>query len=242
MKKCSRIIFSVLIFVLSITINVYATEGEKSETFSEAGKITIKASNNSIKVGGTVTVSLSASYDNGIECVNSILDYDKTKLELTNIEMKNYFSNQSGEDGKTGKFVLTSLYGDIGSPEIAPTESEYAVLTFKVLDKATVGELISIKFLENEIIAPNLDSTEIEDKELTFTVMGETKPVEEQKKPEKEKEPIEQKKEESKKDDTVANKVINKAGISKNIVTVIIAIIVISIVLYIKNKKNIDIH
>lgn len=238
MKKYKKIIFVIVVFILSITSNVYATDDNMGDFFSEAGKITLKASNNSVKVGDTVTISLTASYENGIECVNSTLIYDETKLELTNMEMKNYFSNQSGEDAETGKFVLTALYGDIGSPENAPTESEYIVLTFKVLDKVNTGEILSVKFSENEIIDPNLETILVENKEITFTVIGEQKPTGEQKKP------TEQKQEEPKKeqqDDTIADKNINKAG-SKKYTIILIIVVGIIVILYRKYKKNSDIY
>lgn len=239
MKKFRKIII-LLLFILSITYNVYATENINEQSLT-ATKLTMNTNVNLVKMGENITISLNASHENGIEGINSVLEYNKTKIELTNIEMKNYFGNQSGEDAQTGKFILTALYGELGAPQEAPKEAEYMVLTFKVLDTVTYGETLSIKLSDIEIIDPNLNSVPVESQEVTFTVKEE-KYEEEQKPTKEDKETTEQKQEDAKKDDTVANKVINKAGINKHAIIVIIAIMAIIRVLYIKNKKNSDIY
>ena len=240
MKKFRKIIIW-LLFILSITCNVYATENINEQSLT-ATKLTMNTNTNFVKMGENITISLNASHENGIEGINSVLEYNKTKIELTNIEMKNYFGNQSGEDAQTGKFILTALYGELSAPQEAPKEAEYMVLTFKVLDTVTYGEKLSIKLLQTEIIDPNLGSVQMENKELIFTVSEDTKTLEEPEKTEEDKNTIESTIEESKKDDTVAKEVINKAGINKHAIIVIVAMIAIIRVLYIKNKKNSDIY
>lgn len=239
MKKFRKIII-LLLFILSITYNVYATDNIKGPSLTTA-KLTMNTNTKLVNVGETIKISLKASYENGIDGINSVLEYNKTKLELTNVEMKNYFGNQSGEDAQTGEFILTALYGELGAPQETPKEAEYMVLTFKVLDTVTYGETLSIKLSDIEIIDPTLNSVPVESQGVTFTVKEE-KSEEEQEPNKEDKDTTEQKQEDAKKDDTVANKVINKAGINKHAIIVIIAIMAIIRVLYIKNKKNSDIY
>ena len=162
MKKCKKIILLVIVFLLSTISNVYADESLKK------AEVTLTPNKTSVKAGETITIVVKASYENKIECVDSILEYDKTKLELEKVEMKNDFDDQSGTDGVTGEYVFTALF----SGEEAVTEVEYAELIFKVLEKANVGEELNIKLSNVNIIDTNLETASVGDKEVMLTVIG----------------------------------------------------------------------
>ena len=104
MKKCKKIILLVIVFLLSTISNVYADESSKK------AEVTLTPDKTSVKIGENVTIIVSASYENRIECVDSILEYDKAKLKLEKVEMKNDFDDQSGTDGVTGEYVFTAIF------------------------------------------------------------------------------------------------------------------------------------
>jgi len=227
MKKCKKTILIVIILLISMISNVYANEP------SESAEITLKSDKTSVKIGERVAIIMSANHENGISMIDSILEYDKTKLELVKVEMKNDFYEQSETDSTTGETVFKAIFsGDEGLKEV-----EYAELTFKVLKEVSVGEELSIKLLNVNIIDNDLETEFVGEKEIAITVIGE-KELEEKKNESN----GEEKKPTNVKDKTTADKNINQAGIEGNTIGLIIIGGTLAITFYIKYKKYKDIY
>lgn len=160
MKKCKKIILLVIILLVSMISNVYADESSKK------AEVTLTSDKTSAKIGENVTILVSASHENGIECIDSVLKYDETKIKLEKVEMKNDFSDQSGTDGVTGEYIFTALF----SGNENPTEVECAELTFKVLEEATVGEELKIELLNVYVIDTDIEKESVGNKEITLVV------------------------------------------------------------------------
>ena len=155
MKSIKKIVTLLIIFVLSATLNVHA-EGEST------GEITLTPSATEVNPGDEVTIILNSKCQTGIGGLDSILDWDNSKVEFTN---QSEFQ-LSGIDDETGKFVFSVLYnGDA-------TEAELAILKFTVSDTVNAGETIIIKFSEIELIDVNYNDITLADEEIVLTVAG----------------------------------------------------------------------
>lgn len=252
MKKIIKIASLVVIFVLSVTINVYAAEPN--------AEVTLTPSATTAKVGETVTITVSAKCATKIEGIDSTLSWDNTKLELTNQDSlaANGFISMSGADDSTGKFKLSVLYGGSGE---TPTEAAFATLTFKVLDGAVANEKLTVALSEVEVGDSNDDWFEVNVQNVEITIVtedGGNEPVEKPDEPEEkptekpdeqpEEKPTETpndstKNEENKdtsKDNTIADKTINHAGVA-NYAIIIFALAIITIALYAKCRTYKDI-
>lgn len=164
MKIYKRILFLVIIFV------IYTTSGVFAEASGTADVI-LEPSSTSLKVGETVTITVSANCENGVEGVNITLEYDKTKLEFTNVnEVIQETGNMSGFEGagNNGKFKLSAVCSTTETQK----ETKVATLKFKVLGTATVDEILSVKLSEIEVYDSNLDTFTMEDKVVTLKVVA----------------------------------------------------------------------
>ena len=74
----------------------------------------------------SVTITLSANCATGIEGIDSTLQYNKTKLKLTNegTLAATGFTSMSGTDQSTGEFKLSVLYTDTAE---TPTSANTAI-------------------------------------------------------------------------------------------------------------------
>lgn len=232
MKKYIKIELLLLIFVISITFNVYAV--------NTTAELTLTPSATEVKIGDIVTIMVSAKCATKVEGFDSILTWDKTKLELTNLESlgTNGFISVSENDESTGKFKLSVLYGGSGE---TPTEANFATLSFKVLDSATVKEKLAVTLSEIEVGDANDSWIAVQDKTIELTVIADVPPLEGENNPSKEEQKLtEEIKSTQKNDTTIADKPINNAGL-RNYVLVITLGIVVTIVLYMKCRKYQDI-
>lgn len=166
MKRFRKIALISILFVLFMTLNVYAaTMG-----------ITLKSSSNSIKAGETVSVTFVANSENGIGGIDGILKYDNTKLQMLTEEGKaaaSGFMDCSGVDDASGEYKLSVLYnGD----ENGTVELEYAKIEFKVLENVSVNEELIIKLSGIEMGDLNENWQTIRDTEIKLTVAGTTTP------------------------------------------------------------------
>lgn len=162
MKVCKKIALLAIIFILFTTLNVYAGIVE----------ITAQASAREVKVGDIVTVELSAEFTTGIEGIDATLEYDTTKLKLTNESSlaATDFTSMSGTNETTGEFKLSVLYTGSGA---APTKAKFATLEFEVLDTVTVNETLTIKLTGIEMGDSEDYWAELEDIITTLTVVEE---------------------------------------------------------------------
>ena len=165
MKLFKKIVLMIIVFLLCLTMKAYAGVTE----------VNLKASSTEVKPGEKVTVTVSAVRGNGIEGFDAVLEYDKTKLKLTNegsLAGENY-SSLSGTDDLTGKFRVSLMY--IGSGD-GPAEADIAKLEFEVLDGAKVDDILSVKLTDIQLIDSELTGTEVEDKEVQIKVIEEETP------------------------------------------------------------------
>lgn len=161
MKIFRRTILIVTIILLSLVLKVYA------------GTIDVKLTptSNNVKVGETVTVTLSVQHGNGVEGFDAILKYDETKLKLKNEEQlaQKDYTNVSGTDEATGDFRVTLIYA--GTGKIAPTQADIAKLEFEVLSGANVDDELSIKLESVQVIDSDDTGSDVEDVEVKLTVV-----------------------------------------------------------------------
>lgn len=235
MKICKKIAFILIIFILSTVFNVYAADYVVDPTYPThpTAEVTLTQSSTTTKVGETITITISAKCQTGIEGLDAILEYDKTKLEYVGLEAKNYFTSYSDIDEGTGEFIFSVLYGEIGAPKEAPNEAVLATVSFKVLDTATGNEKLTIKLSEIQVIDPEEACIEVNNQQVTLTIIGNQDPEggdPEGGNPE----------DGETKDPTIADKPINDAGIETYGILAIGIAIVLS-VLYVKNKKYRDV-
>lgn len=165
MKLFKKIVLMVIVFLLCLTMKAYAGVTE----------VNLKTSSTEVKPGEKVTVTVSAVRGNGIEGFDAVLEYDKTKLKLTNegsLAGENY-SSLSGTDDLTGEFRVSLMY--IGSGD-GPAEADIAKLEFEVLDGAKVDDILSVKLTDIQLIDSELTGTEVEDKEVQIKVIKEETP------------------------------------------------------------------
>lgn len=258
MKNYKRIALLVIIFILSTVLNVYAAD---YDTPDGTAQVTLTPSTTEVKAGDTVTVTLSAQCETGIEGIDSTLEYDKTKLELSSEIAASGFTSMSGEDSVSGEYQLSVLYTDTTD---APTQANFVTLTFKVLDGVTADETLSVKLTGIEVGDSDDEWLTVENKEVTLTVVenapvedddktaedgdtpaedddtpteGEDTPVEDENKSTEEDTP----KNEETKDNTTANKPINNAGLEGFASIAIVGIVILAIVFYAKCRKYRDV-
>lgn len=162
MKKYLKITLIFLIVILVSSLNAYAVETTNS--------VTLASDKNEVKVGDIVTITISANCEDGIEGINSTLEYNKTKLELQGITVGEKFTNMSGTDDDTGEYKLTVI---TNSEETLKTEN-FATLKFKVLDAVEKDEEISVKLSKIELGDSNDKWTTLENQEVKLTVTEET--------------------------------------------------------------------
>lgn len=160
MKTFRRTILIVTIILLALTLKAYA------------GTIEVKLTptSNEVKVGDTVTVTLSVQHGNGVEGFDSVLKYDKTKLKLNNEEQlaqKDYIS-MSGTDESTGDLKVSLIYTGTGT---APSQADIAKLEFEVLSGANVNDELSVKLEGVQVIDSGDTGSEVEDVEVKLTVV-----------------------------------------------------------------------
>lgn len=160
MKTFRKIILIVTIILLALTLKTYAgtIEVELVSTPSE------------VKVGDTVTVTLSVQHGNGVEGFDSVLKYDKTKLKLNNegqLAQKDYMS-MSGTDESTGDLKVSLIYAGAGT---APSQADIAKLEFEVLSGANVNDELSIKLESVQVIDSDDTGSDVEDVEVKLTVV-----------------------------------------------------------------------
>lgn len=242
MRVCKKIALMVMVFIMLSTLNVFA----------ETGDILLDVSSKEIKTGDKVKVTLSAKLATGIEGIDATLQFDKTKLKLTNESSlaTDDFLSMSGTNDLTGDFKLSILYT---GTSVAPTESNFAILEFEVLDTVTDKETLDIKLYEIEIGDSEDNWIEIEDKIITLIVTEEqdtdngiedenqdaiddeqNKDDENQELTDNEQNQDNENQEvnnsEENKDDTIADKIFNKAGLKHYslIFGLIVAVIIIS--------------
>ena len=160
MKVLKRIVIISIILLLCIALNVYAGTTEAKLT----------TSSNEVKVGDTVTVTLSGVRGNGIEGFDGVLVYDKTKLKLTNESSlaADGFTSVSGTDDLTGEFRLSLMYIGTGT---GPTEGNIAKLKFEVLDGAKENDTLNIKLTKVQLIDSDNNGTDLEDVETNLKVV-----------------------------------------------------------------------
>lgn len=160
MKTFRKIILIVTIILLALTLKAYA------------GTIEVKLTptSNEVKVGETVTVTLSVQHGNGVEGFDSVLKYDKTKLKLNNEEQlaqKDYMS-MSGTDELTGDLKVSLIYSGTGT---TPSQADIAKLEFEVLSGANVNDELSIKLESVQVIDSDDTGSDVEDVEVKLTVV-----------------------------------------------------------------------
>lgn len=155
---CKKIIVLAIIFMTCITINVNA---------NTTNEITMNSTNTTVGVGDEIEIVVSAKSENGIEGIDGILKYDKTKLKLVNEDelVTSDFGSVSGFDEENDEFRLSILYTGTGE---APTSAEFAKLKFEVLNKAR-GTL-SVELIDIQMGDSKDEWIEPEDVTINFTV------------------------------------------------------------------------
>ena len=105
-------------------------------SYSATGNVDINVSTNEVKKGDTITVTISASSQDGINGVNTKYTYDEDKLEVVSEGIAN-----------------TSNWANLGTPPnitiISNTSSKITndnvyTITFKVKENVTIGSTITI--------------------------------------------------------------------------------------------------
>ncbi len=160
MKKLKKIALLVVILMLSTILNVYA---------AGTAQITVTPSVTEVKAGDTFTITLAAKCETGIEGIEATLVYDKTKLKLTEKAAEG-FTSMSGEVLETGEYKVSILFTDTTD---APTEANFATLTFEALDTVATDEVLTVKLTEIEVGDSDDEWIKVEDKEVALTVVTE---------------------------------------------------------------------
>lgn len=249
MKKKLSIIAVVMLLILSICVNVQA---------DSKATITIKVSNENIKVGDTFTVTLSATCDEGINGIDTTYTYDVEKLELVsaNVSDANKWVSLGTDNAITA----------ISNTSSKITNSEIYVLTFKIKENVKEGDKIEIattKTMLDSDAATNSQYT-IDGGKVEITVATETtgdggqststgdKPI--QKDPTIENQPskdsgnteentflVKTSSDNAAQEKTKANQVLPYAGVGISIIIAAVAVLGISILIYMQYRKLKDI-
>lgn len=156
MKSIFKISFIAFILVLVSMANVFAIE--------IVADLEMDTNKTDVKVGEIVTINVSANCETGIEGIDSILEYDNTKLELQGVNIDTKFSNMSGVDDATGEYKLTVISNSTETIK----QSNIATITLKVLETVTEGEQLSVILSGIEIGDSNDEWTTIEDRQITL--------------------------------------------------------------------------
>lgn len=166
MKSYKKIALLAIIFILSTVLNVYAADSTTTEGTTDASipEVIVTPSTTTAKLGETVTITIVAKYGD-IEGFDGILTWDATKLEFTNAAEVNESTGGLSDffEGETGKYLLTKMAASSTKDELS-----VATLKFKVLDKATVGEKLTVVISDIEVGGYDGD---VADKTVEITVV-----------------------------------------------------------------------
>ena len=158
MKRNIKVLFTFLLIAI-ITI-----AGAKIAYAAEPS-LQLNADVTEAKIGDTISIDVTAKNDNGIEGLDSILEYDSTKLEFTNkTDVEDATMSQA--DGETGDYKLIILVNSASTV----TEKKLVTLKFKVLDKATVGETLKVTVKNIKMADSNENQNEIANQEVSIKV------------------------------------------------------------------------
>lgn len=170
MKIYRKIMILVVALLVSMSVNVnaadYATEPSIDAT--PTAEMTLTPSATEAKKGETVTVTISAKCESGIEAVDATLEFDATKLELIT-ELEYMGSNgyiSFSEELETGKVRLSVAYNREGTL----TEADFSKLQFKVLSE----ESTKIKLTGIELADVDENYINLNDKEININLKEET--------------------------------------------------------------------
>lgn len=147
MKK-GLISILILIFIVSISISVYAAEGS----------INVGVSSDTVIKGNTFTVTIAGVSDTNIIGMKANMAYDEEKLELVSRKAGDNFT-----DGSANNSEIAIATGGVGDKSVT-----LAVYTFKVKDTAAEGTA-NIK-ISNIILAADTDIEITGDKVVTITI------------------------------------------------------------------------
>lgn len=254
MKKKLSIIAIIMLLILSICVNVQA---------DSKATITIKISNEKIKIGDTFTVTLSATCDEGINGIDTTYTYDAEKLELVsaNVADANKWVSLGTDNSIT---VISNTTSKI-------TNSEIYVLTFKIKENVKEGDKIEIAtttIMLDSDAATNSQYT-IDGGKVEITVASETtgdggqstttgdKPIQKDpitENPKSEEQPskdnnnqeentflVKASSDNATQEKTKSNQVLPYAGVGISIILAVIVVSVISILIYTQYRKLKDI-
>lgn len=217
MKKYLKITILTIIIMLISYANVYAGNAT----------VTLTPSKTEVKVGDTFSVTLLVKCETGIEALDSTLQYDKTKLELTDTTVDKNFADISGANASTGAYKLSFLWN---SENDATKEVELVKLNFKVLDNVKANDSISISLSDIQLNDSDDKWIDIASQETTIKV------VESQSKPNENTNTPGGNHNENK-DNTQYNNVISYAGLQDYTFAVIAGIVLIASIAYAKYKQ-----
>jgi len=232
MKKITIIALLAIIMIISTVLNVHAVDEPTDEVDNSTswGELIVTPSSTTAKVGDTITIILSVKSDTEIEGLTAFLAWDDTQLELINkdnlVAASGYVSI-SGFDEETKKFELVIFDNDDSK---VFTEGDLVKLTFKVLDGAAEKEKLSVALSEIELGDSNENWLEIDNRLVELSI--------EQNEPEPETNQNQTPAPEQ--DNTIADKTINKAGLS-NYAFVIVLGAIVAVALYAKCKSFKDV-
>lgn len=158
MKKINKITIIGIIYILISIIHVYASTTE----------IITKASSTDLKIGDIVTITVSVKSEVGIEAIDSILQYDKSRLKLINSgeNITDKLIDLSGEEEETGNYRMTFLNN---TTQEVLTELDVAVLKFEVLNGSSRIETINLSKIA--LVDSNDNLINIEDKEIKLNII-----------------------------------------------------------------------
>ena len=248
MKKSVKIFFVLIALITLGMTRVYAADNS----------VTLTSSATNVKTSDTITVTVTARSDKGIEGLDTVLKFNSQKLEFTNEEeISEDGLSQRADDNDPGVFLLSSLSNG--------RNTLTKVLKFKVLETAQVGEELDIELVDIDLEDSEESDQPIEDQKITLTVVSEQPGNEEpgadpganpgddpaydpaddptddpadnptEGKENLDKTPTD--KNNAKKDNTAADKSIDKAGISNNVILTIGLLVIVTVVSFIGYKK-----
>lgn len=127
MKKSLFIIGAIIIAILA---NITIVKASSTPTVS------LKTSSSQVKPGDTFTVTISVTCEDGINGIDTTYSYDENKLEYVSgsVANTNNWSSLSSDNQIT---VICNSTSKI-------TSADVYVLTFKVKDSATIGDIAKI--------------------------------------------------------------------------------------------------